>query len=410
MDILSTATGPFEGFLHYGREAMFEIKKASRDDIACLTTLIERSVRDLQRDDYTREQIDAALASVYGVDTTLVDDGTYFLGTCDGEIVACGGWSKRRTLYGGDVWSERDDDELDPVVDAAKIRAFFVAPGSTRRGYATRLLAVCEAAARAAGFRRFELAATLTGVPLYERRGYVPVARDRVPLANDLTLPVVRMIKEAPPDDTTVASDDFAKLERLMRIRRDVRHFRDDRVCDADIERAIGAASLAPSVGYSQPWRWIRIDSQQRREAMIASHANANALARAGAHAARGEEYGKLTLSGLATAPVHLAVCCDTATTRGGGLGRQTMPQTLRDSVVMAIYGFWLAARALGLGVGWISILDPDEATRVLDLPEGWELVAYLAVGRTLFDSTTPELAERGWERFDDRATTLYTR
>lgn len=195
-----------------------------------------------------------------------------------------------------------------------------------------------------------------------------------------------------------------------MRMRRDVRHFRDDPVADADIARAIAVATLAPSVGYSQPWRWIRVDSPRRREAIVASHVRANEAARVGAHAERSEEYGNLTLSGLAVAPVHLAVCCDTTTTRGGGLGRQTMPQTLRDSVVMAIYGFWLAARARGLGVGWVSILDPDEAARVLDLPPGWELVAYLAVGHTIADSTTPELAERGWERPDERGTVLNLR
>jgi 5,6-dimethylbenzimidazole synthase len=208
----------------------------------------------------------------------------------------------------------------------------------------------------------------------------------------------------------TPSMDDLPQLDRLMRMRRDVRHFTGAAVADEAIEQAIRVAALAPSVGYSQPWRWIRVDDPQRREAVIASHALANERARMDAHRERAAEYGALVLSGLSSAPVHLAVCCDTATTRGSGLGRQTMPQTLRDSVVMAVYGFWLAARALGIGVGWVSILDPVDVARVLDLPAGWELVAYLAVGYAAVRSTTPELVERGWERFDERSVQLVRR
>jgi 5,6-dimethylbenzimidazole synthase len=189
------------------------------------------------------------------------------------------------------------------------------------------------------------------------------------------------------------------ELERLMRMRRDVRHFITDPVAPDVIEAAIAAGNLAPSVGYSQPWRWVRVDDPARRAAVIASHDAVNATAQREAHADRAEEYGALKLSGLREAPVHLAVFCDTATALGGGLGRTTMPQTLEYSVVMAIYGFWLAARARELGVGWISILDPAAVTRVLDVPPAWKLIAYLAVGYPAFVSATPELAERGWER-----------
>ena len=195
-----------------------------------------------------------------------------------------------------------------------------------------------------------------------------------------------------------------------MRMRRDVRHFSDAAVTNETIERAIAVATLAPSVGYSQPWRWVRVDDAERRDAIIASHARANERARTSAHRERAAEYGALVLSGLPRAPIHLAVCCDTTTTRGGGLGRQTMPQTLHDSVVMAVYGFWLAARALGVGVGWVSILDPAEVVRVLDLPAGWDLVAYLAVGYAALPSTTPELVERGWETLDERGVTVLRR
>jgi 5,6-dimethylbenzimidazole synthase len=204
--------------------------------------------------------------------------------------------------------------------------------------------------------------------------------------------------------ETTASNDDLPRLERLMAMRRDVRHFSDATVPDEAIEKAIRVAALAPSVGYSQPWRWVQVDDPQRRATVIASHARANERARLEAHRERAEEYGALVLSGLSSAPVHLAVCCDTTTRRGSGLGRQTMPQTLRDSVVMAVYGFWLAARALDLGVGWVSILDPADVARVLDLPAGWDLVAYLAVGYAAVPSTTPELVERGWEQVDERS------
>ncbi len=189
-----------------------------------------------------------------------------------------------------------------------------------------------------------------------------------------------------------------------------MRHFRTDAVPEELVERALRLAVLAPSVGYSQPWRWVRVLDTARRAAVIASHERANAQALTEAHAERGEEYAALKLSGLREAPVHLAVFCDRAPAAGAGLGRQTMPQTLAYSVVMAVYGFWLAARALGLGVGWISILDPDEVTRVLDVPPSWDLIAYLAVGYPAFESTVPELAARGWEQRDAEAAHTFVR
>ena len=178
------------------RENEARVRPATRADIPRLSQLIERSVRRLQRDDYTEPQIEGALESIFGVDTTLIDDGTYLVVEIESEIVACGGWSKRKTLFGGDRWTQRENDVLDPAIDAAKIRAFFVDPGWARRGLGTLLLESCEHAARAAGFRRFEMGATLTGVRLYERRGYKEVDRVGVPLANGETVPVVRMVKE----------------------------------------------------------------------------------------------------------------------------------------------------------------------------------------------------------------------
>jgi GNAT superfamily N-acetyltransferase len=132
---------------------------------------------------------------VYGVDTQLVADGTYFVAEVDGTIVACGGWSKRKTLFGADHCAGREDSLLDPARDAAKIRAFFVHPDWARRGIGTRVLEACESAALAEGFTRFEMGATLTGVALYKVRGYREVEKLAVPLANGESLPIVRMEK-----------------------------------------------------------------------------------------------------------------------------------------------------------------------------------------------------------------------
>jgi GNAT superfamily N-acetyltransferase len=177
------------------------LRLARIDDVARLETLIEASVRTLQAQDYTSAQIERSLHLVFGVDRQLVLDGGYFVLADGDESVACGGWSFRRTLFGADAIHSRDDAELDPGVDAAKIRAFFVAPHWARRGLGGRLLAACEAAAYARGFRDLELGATLTGVPLYARYGFREVERISVPLAEGLDLAIVRMAKrlQTPP-------------------------------------------------------------------------------------------------------------------------------------------------------------------------------------------------------------------
>jgi len=174
------------------------IRPALRADIECLTQLIDTSVRELHRAYYTAAQIELALRKVFGVDTVLVDDQTYFIVEEDGEIVACGGWSKRATLYGGDNFAGRTDDLLDPAREPAKIRAFFVRPSQARRGLASLLLERCEREAAAAGFRRAEMGATLSGVPFYAARGYVETARADVALSPDLTMPIVRMERNLP--------------------------------------------------------------------------------------------------------------------------------------------------------------------------------------------------------------------
>ena len=160
--------------------------------------LIDASVRGLQGGDYTAAQIDGALATVFGVDTQLISDGTYFVAeSLSAGIVGCGGWSKRATLFGGDHWTRREDALLDPVRDPARIRAFFVHPDWARRGIGSAILDACERAAAAAGFTRFEMGATLTGVPLYRVHGYAETGRVDVPLSNGEVLPVVRMEKRS---------------------------------------------------------------------------------------------------------------------------------------------------------------------------------------------------------------------
>ena len=174
------------------------LRLAQLDDAPELERLIAESVRKLQAGDYSPEQIEGALGTVLGLDRQLIRDGTYFVIEADGAIVACGGWSRRRTLFGADRVPGKDDAWLDPATDAARIRAFFVHPGWARRGFGTRILEACEEAARAAGFHRLELAATLTGIPLYAARGYTPIERVEVPLPNGALLPVIRMGKQFP--------------------------------------------------------------------------------------------------------------------------------------------------------------------------------------------------------------------
>jgi GNAT superfamily N-acetyltransferase len=172
------------------------IRLATTSDIPVLTGLIDASVRGLQAGDYTPAQIDGALRAVYGVDTQLIADGTYFVvEDAGGTIAGCGGWSKRKTLYGGDRYQAREDSLLDPRHDAARIRAFFVHPQWARRGIGAMILDACESAAIAAGFTRLEMGATLTGVPFYRAKGYRSVEELSVPLPDGQALPIVRMEK-----------------------------------------------------------------------------------------------------------------------------------------------------------------------------------------------------------------------
>ena len=178
------------------------IRPALLADLPILRELIDASVRRLQAQDYTPAQLEGALTTVFGVDTQLIADRTYLVVEyCPAKpdaapaIVACGGWSKRKTLYGADQWNDRHDEVLDPRHDAAKIRAFFIHPDWARRGIGTLLLDACEQAARAAGFSRFEMGATLTGAKLFSARGYLAIRNLEVPLRNGESLPIVHMEK-----------------------------------------------------------------------------------------------------------------------------------------------------------------------------------------------------------------------
>jgi len=173
------------------------IRLAMPSDVAEIQSVIEASVRTLQAGDYSEAQREGALGTVFGVDSQLIEDGTYFVVVEAAQIVGCGGWSKRNTLFGSDRGAGREDSLLDPSCDNARIRAFFVHPEWARRGIGSMILDACERAAMAAGFGGFELGATITGERLYAVRGYEAVERVDVPLANGASLPIIRMSKRA---------------------------------------------------------------------------------------------------------------------------------------------------------------------------------------------------------------------
>lgn len=176
-------------------ESPVVLRTATPADVEALLTLIPASVRGLSRGDYSDEQIEAALGTAFGVDSQLIRDGTYFVAEVDGEIVGCGGWSRRRTLFGGDRQPGRESTLLDPAHEPAKIRAFFVHPAHARRGIGRALLARCEEEARAAGFQAAEMMATLPGVRLYRALGYSPTERVAHPLRPGLSIEFMAMRK-----------------------------------------------------------------------------------------------------------------------------------------------------------------------------------------------------------------------
>jgi 5,6-dimethylbenzimidazole synthase len=202
----------------------------------------------------------------------------------------------------------------------------------------------------------------------------------------------------------------FVELRALLEQRRDVRHFRSQPVDAALVERLLETAMLAPSVGYSQPWRWVMVESEVTR-ARIAEH-HETAKSRAGAHydGEQADLYRSLKLSGLREAPVNIAVFSDNGATRGHGLGRQTMPETVEWSAVMAIHTLWLAATAEGLGLGWVSILEPDYVAAALQTPPEWRFLAWLCLGYPEEARQRPLLETLGWEQRAPLAETILRR
>ncbi len=172
------------------------IRPARLEDVEVLSVLVRESVLGLSLGDYSREQLDAALRHLFGVDTRLIEDGTYYVVDDHGRPIACGGWSRRRTLFGGDQYADRSDDRLDPATEPARIRAFFVHPDWSRRGVGNLLLRECERAARANGFRRLELMATRTGEPFYARAGFHVLERVTLELPGGVSFPLTRMARE----------------------------------------------------------------------------------------------------------------------------------------------------------------------------------------------------------------------
>ena len=214
------------------------------------------------------------------------------------------------------------------------------------------------------------------------------------------------MTEQPPRFDSAFAE----QLDRLFRWRRYVRHSRPHPVTSTLLARLVETACLAPSVGHSQPWRFVSVEAAGRRAAVREDFLRCNRAALADYEGERAALYARLKLEGLDQAPVQLAVFADEATEAGYGLGRKTMPAMLAYSAVMAVHTLWLAARAQGIGMGWVSILDPARVKEILEVPESWSLVAYLCLGFPAREDDTPELVREGWQDTDRAARTVLAR
>src|SRR5262249_34372260 len=206
---------------------------------------------------------------------------------------------------------------------------------------------------------------------------------------------------QGPTDSTPMDFDDAfrARLRDLLVWRRDVRRFRRDPLPSGTLERMIHVACLAPSLGLSQPWRSVIVDDPAHRVAVRKNLERCNAAALAAQHQQRAAAYGRLKLAGLDDAPCHLAVFADRSTAQGHGLGRHTMPEMIEYSAVTAIHTIWLAARAEGIGMGWVSILDPAAVPAILRVPADWKFIGYLCLGFPQAEDDIPDLERTGWEQ-----------
>ena len=190
-----------------------------------------------------------------------------------------------------------------------------------------------------------------------------------------------------------------ARLRDLLVWRRDVRRFRRDPLPRGTLERLIQLACLAPSVGLSEPWRFVIVDDPAHRAAIRKNFESCNAAALAEQNQQRAAAYARLKLAGLDDAPSHVAVFADPSTAQGHGLGRHTMPEMIEYSAVTAIHTIWLAARAEGIGMGWVSILEPAAVAAILDVPSDWKFIGYLCLGFPQAEDDIPELERAGWEQ-----------
>ncbi len=200
------------------------------------------------------------------------------------------------------------------------------------------------------------------------------------------------------PDAPRFDEDFQERLQQLILWRRDVRRFKADPVEPALIDRLIGLASLAPSVGNNQPWRFVKVDDEGRRAAVRRDFEDCNSQALADHAGERARLYASLKLAGLERAPVQLAVFADSETDLGHGLGSKTMPETLSYSVVSAVNTLWLAARAHGIGMGWVSIVRPERVKAILEVPSSWALIAYLCICYPVVVHLDPDLDRLGWQ------------
>ncbi|WP_088344376.1 MULTISPECIES: 5,6-dimethylbenzimidazole synthase [Rhodomicrobium] len=201
-----------------------------------------------------------------------------------------------------------------------------------------------------------------------------------------------------------------AEFEQLLRWRRDVRHFRKEPVPEDLFRHILATACLAPSVGLSQPWRFVRVDEPGRRLAVRDVFRRCNAAALSAQAPDKAGLYARLKLAGLDDAPIQLAVYAESEPAQGSGLGRATMPETVHYSVVTAVHTLWLCARVHGIGVGWVSIIEPEAVTAILDVPQAWRLIAYLCIGYPDGPADEPLLQRAGWEKRCDPAALILAR
>ena len=206
-------------------------------------------------------------------------------------------------------------------------------------------------------------------------------------------------VEDATPSSTGFDSAFRARLRDLLLWRRDVRRFRREPLPGGALEALIELACLAPSVGLSQPWRFVIVEDAKVRAAIRDNFADCNAQALAAQAPQRAQLYARLKLAGLEEAPAHFAVFADRSTGQGHGLGRHTMPEMIEYSAVTAVHTIWLAARAQGIGMGWVSILDPAAAAAILNVPAEWKFIGYFCLGYPQADDTVPELEQAGWEQ-----------